>query len=319
MRIRGQLKANGGHGKMVVMSSEQFSRPGAVDLSNIAQGAQNGAAGGASFVFEMTEAEFEATANKSAQYPVIVEFYSPRDPNAQAVSDALRDAVNAGAGKYLLARVNVDEQARIAQAMGVQAVPTVVALIAGQLAPLFQGTKSAEEIRAVVDQVGQAAVANGITGRAEPVGGAPAAEGDDEAKPANPRFDAADAALEAGDYAKAVEEFDKLLKETPGDAEVVAGRAQAALLQRSLDFDVAAIQARAGDSGDLEAQLDAADLDVIQGDYEQALTRLLDFIAGADDEDKERARVRILDLFEVVGRTDPVVLKARRRLSTVLF
>lgn len=298
------------------MTSEQFNRPGAVDLSQLAQSA--GAAPGGNYVMALTEAEFEQVAAKSAQHPVVLEFYSPRDPNGEAVSKALADAVNAEAGRFLLARVNVDEQPRIAQALGVQAVPTVVALIAGQMAPLFQGTKSAEEIKAVLGQVAQAAVANGMTGRAEPVGG-DASSGAEAAQPANPKFAAADAALEAGDYAKAVEEFDTLLQDTPNDVEVIAGRAQASLLERSTHFDPAQVVANAGNSDDLAAQLEAADLEVIQGANEQALDRLLDFAATASPEDKETVRVRVLELFEVIGRTDPVVLAARRRLATVLF
>lgn len=298
------------------MTSENFTRPGAVDLSGLAQQAAT-AEGGAGYVVELTEAEFETVASRSMQHPVVVEFYSPRDPNGAPVSEALASSVNAGEGRYLLARVNVDQEPRIAQALGVQAVPTVIALLAGQMVPLFQGTKSREEIADLLGQVSQAAVANGITGRAEPIA---AANGNGEGPEhvANPRFEAADAALEAGDYSRAVREFDKLLAETPGDPEAVAGRAQAALLERSLRFDVDAIRA-AADGGGLQAQLDAADLDVIQGRYEEALDRLLDFAATADADDKEAVRVRLLELFEVVGRTDPLVLKARRRLSTVLF
>lgn len=297
--------------------TENFSRPGAVDLSQLAQ--QAGApAGGAGYVVELTEAEFDQAASLSTQHPVIVEFYSPRDPNAASVSQPLASTVNAAMGKYLLARVNVDEQPRIAQALGVQAVPTVVAIIGGQLAPLFQGTKTPEEIQDAVEQVGQAAVANGIAGRAQPVA-APGAETANGEPPANPRFAAADAALEAGDYALAVQEFDKLLTETPNDGEVIAGRAQAALLERSLGFDPAAITAKASDTADLQAQLDAADLEVIQGQYEQGLERLLAFLAAADEDEKEAVRLRILDFFEVIGRAEPVVTKARRRLSSLLF
>lgn len=303
------------------MTSEQFSRPGAVDLSQLSPQAGAPAAGtnGGNYVLDLTEAEFEAVAGRSMQHPVLIEFHSPRDTQGAAVAQALAEAVNAAQGKFLLARVDVDAQPRIAQGLGVQAVPTVVALLGGQIAPLFQGTKSAEEIRMILDQVSQAAVANGITGRAEPVAGA-APAGDTPAEPASdPRFANADAALEAGDFAKAVEEFDKLLVETPNDGEVLAGRAQAALLQRSTEFDPAQVVADAGKTDDLAAQLAAADLEVIQGASEAGLERLLDFAATASPEDKETVRVRVLELFEVIGRTDPVVLKARRRLATVLF
>lgn len=299
------------------MTDANFSRPGAVDLSALANASAPAASGG--FVTSVSEADFESVANLSLQHPVILEFYSPRDPAGQNVSAALADLVNAAGGRYLLARVDVDAEPRLAQALGVQAVPTVVALIGGQMAPLFQGTKSAEEIGALLDQVAQLAVANGMTGRAQPVSGA-APSDDPAAAPVNPRFEKADAALEAGDFAKAVEEFDVLLKETPSDPEVIAGRAQAALLQRSMSFDPEAIVAAAAEQpDDVQAQFDAADLEVINGRYEEAFDRLLGLVAEVAPEDRDPIRLRILELFEIAGRTEPVVLKARRRLASVLF
>ena len=299
------------------MTDANFSRPGAVDLSALANASAPAASGG--FVTSVSEADFESVANLSLQHPVILEFYSPRDPAGQNVSAALADLVNAAGGRYLLARVDVDAEPRLAQALGVQAVPTIVALIGGQMAPLFQGTKSAEEIGALLDQVAQLAVANGMTGRAQPVSGA-APSDDPAAAPVNPRFEKADAALEAGDFAKAVEEFDVLLKETPSDPEVIAGRAQAALLQRSMSFDPEAIVADAAEKpDDVQAQFDAADLEVINGRYEEAFDRLLGLVAEVAPEDRDPIRLRILELFEIAGRTEPVVLKARRRLASVLF
>lgn len=303
------------------MTDANFSRPGAVDLSSLAAASAPAAAGAApasgGYVMSLTEEEFQATANLSLQHPVIVEFFSPRDPAGQAVSASLADLVNAGAGRYLLARVDVDAEPRLAQALGVQAVPTVVALIGGQMAPLFQGTTSQEEIKAMLDQIAQLAVANGMTGRAQPVV-APVPAG--EEPPANPRFDKADAALAAGDFATAVAEFDVLLAETPTDLEVIAGRAQAALLHRSLSFDPQAIiEAAAAGPDDAQAQFDAADLEVINGDYEAAFDRLLGLAAQVGSDERDPIRVRLLELFEIAGRTEPVVLKARRRLASVLF
>lgn len=299
------------------MTDANFSRPGAVDLSALANASAPTASGG--FVTSVSEADFESVANLSLQHPVILEFYSPRDPAGQNVSAALADLVNAAGGRYLLARVDVEAEPRLAQALGVQAVPTVVALIGGQMAPLFQGTRSQEEIGALLDQVAQLAIANGMTGRAQPVSGA-ALSDDPAAAPANPRFEKADAALEAGDFAKAVEEFDVLLKETPSDPEVIAGRAQAALLQRSMSFDPEAIVAAAAEKpDDVQAQFDAADLEVINGRYEEAFDRLLGLVAEVAPEDRDPIRLRLLELFEIAGRTEPVVLKARRRLASVLF
>lgn len=298
------------------MTDPNFSRPGAVDLSSLTSPSMPAAGG---YVREVVEADFQDLATLSSQHPVIVEFHSARDTGGPALSRDLADLVNAGAGRYLLARVDVDAEPRLAQALQVSAVPTVIALIAGQLAPLFQGTRSRDEIAAVLDQVAQLAVGNGITGRAQPV--AARADGNSEAEaPLDPRFEAADEALQSGDYALAVKEFDTLLAATPLDAEVIAGRAQASLLARSMQIDAAAVVAEAAaQPDDVTAQLSAADLEIIQGASESAFDRLLGLAAGVGADDREVIRLRMLELFEVVGRTDPTVLAARRRLSTVLF
>ncbi len=249
-------------------------------------------------------------------HPVIVEFYSPRDTNGASVGKDLTELVNAAAGRFLLARVNVDTEARLAQALGVAAVPTVVALIGGQVAPLFQGTRDRADLAALIDQLTQVAVANGLTGRAQPV----SSGATQEAPAVDPRFEKAGQALAAGDYAAAVAEFDALLAATPNDPEALAGRAQAALLARTVDVDaVATMTAAAADEMNVSAQLAAADVEAIQGGYEAAFDRLLGLAAQLGAEDRELIRVRLLELFEVAGRSTPEVLKARRRLSSVLF
>ena len=94
---------------------------------------------------------------------------------------------------------------------------------------------------AAVDSVLKAAVSNGIVGRAEPVGGAAAEEEEDEEPGPDPRFAAADAALERGDFAAAEAEFDLLLQANPADAEAKAGKAQAGLLARASALDPQAV------------------------------------------------------------------------------
>ena len=168
------------------MSSSSFSRPGAIDLSQLAARAQQPAAptgparSGASYVVEVTEQTFEAeTIRKSVKHPVVVELYSPRVATGQQLSDALIEIANASDGKFLLARLNVDTAPGIVQALQLQAVPTVIALIGGQAAPLFQGVLPKEQVQAAIDQLLKASIANGLVGRADPVGGAPTGEDDD--------------------------------------------------------------------------------------------------------------------------------------------
>ncbi len=284
----------------------------AMDLSGLAAKAP-----AASYVVEADERSFENVLTLSMRHPVVLEFYSPR-ANAQQLSDDLAALANAAEGRWLLVRVNVDAALRIAQALGIQAVPMVAGALSGQLMPLFQGTRDRAEASAFIDQLLQAAVANGVVGKAQPVAGA--APADAEAAAPDARFAAADAAMEAGDYALAVEEFDKILKATPGDAEAAAGKAGAELLVRVTAQDPDAVVARAkAHPEDVDAQLDAADLEVAGGAPEAAFARLVDVVRNTSGADREKARVRLLALFETIGASDPAVVKARRDLMSALF
>ena len=316
------------------MSTSSFNRPGAVDLSGLAQRAkqqsQQSAPGappgtrpgaGASYVLELTEQTFENEAiRRSLNHAVVVEFYSPRVATGQQLSDALRELAAEYAGRFLLGRLNVDAAPGIVQALQLQAVPTVIALIGGRMLPLFQGVVAKEEAATVLDQVVKQATANGIVGRAEPVAGAEPEPAEDEEPAPDPRFAAADDAIERGDFATAEAEFDKLLTLNPNDAEAQAGKAQAGLLARvaTLEPGPTLTRAAAADAG-IDDHLAAADIELATGDADAAFTRLIEQIKVRSGDDRNRVRVRLLELFETLGNADERVLRARRALMTALF
>jgi len=288
------------------------------DLSKLAPAVPSGG----NYVRDVDEAAFEAVAGQSMQYPVVLELTLTNQPGTKAVDDALVELTNQAEGRWLLGRVDVAANPRIAQALGVQAVPTVLAIIGGQVAPLFQGTRDKADIKAMLDAVTRTAVANGVTGRAQPVPMASApGSGDVDATPAvDPRFAAADAALEKGDLNAAIDEFDKLLKANPRDIEAAAGKAQVGLLMRVGKLDPTATLVKAGANiDDLDAQFDAADVEMAQGQPEAAFSRLLDAVRRTSGDDREKARLRLLELLSLLAPGDPAAAKARRDLTAALF
>jgi putative thioredoxin len=310
------------------MSSSSFSRHGAVDLSQLAARAKQaggavagGTPGGASYVVEVTEQTFEAEViRKSIKHPVVVELYSPRVSTGQQLSDALAALAAEAAGRYLLARINVDTAPGIVQALGLQAVPTVIAVIGGQIAPLFQGVLNSEQAGAYIEQLLKAAVANGIVGHADPVGGTAAEDAAAADEPvSDPRFAAADEALEKGDFATALAEFEKLLQANPNDAEAKAGKAQVGLLARASVLEPQAVLAQAASSTSVDDQLAAADVEMVTGRADAAFDRLLELIKKTSGDDRNTARLRLLELFETLDSADERVLKARRDLMAALF
>lgn len=295
------------------MTDKNFSRPGAVDLSNIAGATPE--AEGSSYAMNVTEAEFEWVAGESVRYPVIMIFHSPRDTAGSGVVNVLTKLANEAAGKWLLAKVDVDKYPQIAQAMRIQAVPTVVALLGGQAMPLFQGTRDEKDIAALMKQVEQAAVASGITGRAKPAAGQ---QTDDEPQ-TDPRFKAADEALAKGDYEAALKEFDKLIEANPRDAEAKAGKAQTGLLARTAHVDPECIEKADADPQDIGLAFVAADVELATGQAGKAFDRLLGLIKTNYGDDREKIRVRLLELFETLPPNNEDLKKARRELSLALF
>ncbi len=125
-----------------------FSRPGAIDLSALKQPAARPAApGGGSYVIDITEQNFQTAAlEASMQHIVVLSLWSPRSPQSEDFNDVLARATDAFGGQILLARVDVDTNAAIAQALDAKAVPLVVGLVKGQPVPLFQGTLEEAEV-----------------------------------------------------------------------------------------------------------------------------------------------------------------------------
>lgn len=298
-------------------SGTSFTRHGAVDLSALK--ASTPPAGAGSYVIEVTEQSFDAeVVRRSLNYPVVVEFYSPRVSTGQQLSDALAAAATEAAGKFLVARLNVDQAQSIVAQLRLSAVPTVVGVLSGQLVPLFTGVLPADQVKLALDELVKAAVANGVVGRAEPVGGSDSDAAVEDAP--DPRFAEADEALERGDFDAAVAEFDRLLAANPGDAEAKAGRAQAALLARAVALDgPAVLRAAAAPNAPVETVLQAADVEMVHGRIDDAFARLLRAVRSRSGEDKDAARLRLLEYFETLGNADPRVPKARRDLMAALF
>ena len=109
----------------------------------------------------------------------------------------------------------------------------------------------------------------------------------------------------------------------PADAEAKAGLAQVELMGRLQPLSAADTEAlrqqAATEPDNLEAQLSVADLDIAGGHVEDGLGRIVAFIGRNFGPERETARVRLLELFDVVGTGDDRVAKARQNLARVLF
>lgn len=309
------------------MTQQPFSRPGAIDLSALKRPAPAPAGAapaapstGASYWLEVDEQSFQSTLEASMTAPVLLVFYSPtRLPESEQMARDLATVAEEHEGRFLAGLVDIDVSPAIAQAVQLPSVPYVFAVLDGRPAPLIQDVMTLDDLRGAINQVMQQLTAQGMTARHQPRAGAPATDGPDEPA-SDPRYAAAEDALVANDFDRAVAEYEKLIAANPADAEAAAGLAMARVLQRTDGVDDTAARAAADAApDDLAAQTLVADLDLLAGQVDDAFARMVELVRRSAGDDRNAAREHLVGLFAAVGNDDPRVLKGRQALANALF
>jgi putative thioredoxin len=285
-------------------------------------------------VKEATDATFMADViEASRETPVIVDFWAPWCGPCKQLGPMLEQAVTAAKGAVRMVKVNIDQNQQVAAQLRVQSIPAVFAFAGGQPVDAFMGALPASEVKAFVKKLAGMGGGNGL----------------DEA------LDQADELLETGAAADAAQVYAAVLAEDPANARALGGLARAHLLAGNIEQakqtleiaapeiakDPAIVAARAaielaemtqntGDAAPLRARLEA-DPDDHQARYDLALALL----AGKDSDgavetllelfrrDREwndgAAKEQLFKLFDSFGPKDPLTLKGRRRLSSMIF
>ncbi|OLB76632.1 MAG: co-chaperone YbbN [Actinobacteria bacterium 13_2_20CM_2_71_6] len=258
--------------------------------------------GGGVTIIDVTEATFQSEVlERSLHTPVVIDFWAEWCGPCKQLSPILEKLAIEGNGAWVLAKVDVDANPRLAQMFRVQGIPMVYAVVGGQPVDAFSGVVPEAQLRPWIDAVLKA-------------GGAPVET------PVDPRLESADDALMAGDLDAAELAYKKILGESPADFAAEAGLAQVALLRRTQGADPRAVLAAAAAApDDIAAQTLAADVEVLSGEAEAAYRRLVELVRRTAGPDREAVRQHLVSLFTVAGPDDPAVAAARRQLASALF
>jgi putative thioredoxin len=254
---------------------------------------------------------------------VVVDLWAEWCGPCKQLSPVLERLANASNGAWVLAKVDVDANPRIAQLFGVQSIPTVVAIAGGQPVDAFTGAQPEPQIRQWIG-----ALLDALRERMPAIAAAEAGDGgggDDELpaevyeEPVDPRFAAAEDAFEAGDFTAAEQAYQQILAAEPANEDAKAALAQVRFTARAEAADPGVVAKADADPADLDAQLAAADVEVAEQQVDQAFARLIATVRNSAGDDRDKVRSHLVELFGLFPADDPRVAKARRALASALF
>lgn len=288
---------------------------GAVDLSALKQratageGAAPGSAGNEPGGVQITEANLETEVLvRSNDVPVVVLLWSPRSEPSVQLGQALADLAATDGSKWSLTTVNVDTVPRVAQIFGVTAVPTVIALAAGQPLSSFQGVQPPEQLRRWIDSL-LSATAGKLRGGGDV----------DEPEQVDPELEQARAHLDSGEFDQAHRAYQAILDANPNHAEAKGAVRQIGFLQRATTHPRDAVAIADASPGDVDAALAAADVEILTQNANAAFERLTALVKRTTGDDRTKVRTRLIELFDLFDPTDPAVIAGRRNLANALY
>ena len=238
--------------------------------------------------------------------PVIVLMWTSRSPESVEMVKTLGKLETDYKAAFSLARVDIDANPEVAQAFQTKSVPYAVAIIAEQMVPLFEQAYPEAQVKLVIDKVLTLSSEQGV--------------GDAPVEQVEPEETDAINALESGDYIAAEAAYKKWLARKPNENFAKLGLAQTQLLIRTegLDLNTVIAQSTAAPT-DIDLQLMAADVEIVNGGVEAAFTRLLHAVKATTGDDRTKIKNHLLGLFALVDPSDPRLTAARKELASALF
>ncbi len=289
-------------------------------------------------VFDVGTVDFEDKVMRaSVETPVIVDFWAPWCGPCKQLGPALEQAVQAAGGKVKMAKVNIDENQELAQAMRIQSVPMVFAFFGGQPVNAFVGVKSPAEIKAFIDQLIQVAreAQPDALDIPEALAGAAQALAEDDIETAQAIYvqilgeDEQNVQayiglirtfIAAGQPEHAQEMINEAPEEITKDPQFAAARTALELAGETHGADVTALLAQLeSNPDDHQTRFELAGSLFASGQKERAIDELVEIVRRDRAWEDDQARRQLLKYFEALGPADPLTMAGRKKLSSVLF
>ena len=239
----------------------------------------------------------------------MVVLWSPRSDASVQLGDALASLAADDGGKWSLVNVNVDTTPRVAQIFGVQAVPTVVALAAGQPLSSFQGLQPPDQLRGWIDSLLNATAGKLGGGRSRPTSRSRSTPNWHRRVriwtpvTSTPRSPPTRRSSTPTPITKRPRALCARSRSSPAHPRCRRKRSPAA--------DAA--------PDDIEAAFAAADVEILQQNVAAAFDRLIALVRRTAGDERTTVRTRLIELFDLFDPADPEVIAGRRNLANALY
>lgn len=269
---------------------------------------------------------------KSKTTPVIVDFWAPWCGPCKQLTPILENLINKKRGKVILAKVNVDENQGLAGQLNIQSIPTVYGFVNGRPVDAFQGVQAESKIEAMLDKMIDAAPGNEVPKLTEEAETLFKDQKFYEAQkifenligmdPTNPKVITGllRCLVQLHKYEDAKELLESLTDETLNNEEIIKIKKLLNNVSGQEKVSLEDIQSKVNsDPKNLDFRFELAEAFLNNNDSENGFRELLEIFKTNPKWNEEVAKKKLLEYFDLLGPTDPNVIDARRKLSSLMF
>ncbi len=279
---------------------------------------------------DVTEQDFEqSVVQRSHEVPVVIDFWAPWCGPCRALGPTLEKLAEEQQGKFILAKINIDENPMLAQAFQIQSIPAVKAVRNGALAGEFLGAQPEPNVRRFIEQL-MPSEAESLAREAQRLEEAGKAQGAEslyraalakEAHQPLALLGLARVLVQRGEENDAQTLLTRIPNTAPEHPAAQQLLAQLRLKQTGASAgDEQKYRDRlAADPTDLDARFELSQVLAAVGRFEEALTELLTIVKKDRKFRDEGARKAMLEIFDVVGARSELAEHYRSELAKVLF